>query len=108
MPSGGNPVYAPTTEPQIRSAYSSPLHVFRKSRPQVGLLLFALIALTAGVAMIASSVGDWLEDKEEAFYKNSLEEDTHKQQCIECIELSLGVLLGGLLMCAVGFVALGK
>lgn len=107
MPSGGAPVYAPTTEPHIRSAYSSPLKVFRKSRPQVGLLLFSLIALCAGVGMVASSLGDWLEAREMAFMQNA-QEDNEAKQCIECIELNLVILLAGIFMICLGCVALGK
>lgn len=145
MPSCGGPVYQPTTvsyEPRSGSGngsggglgflgpasslgVDSPLRVFRKPKPQLALLLFALIALAAGIAMLASGTADWLEEQEyvkqlqeqtpiENANTGSGEEDgdggaseTHTEIANQCVEIPLGILLGGVFMTCLGIAAMG-
>uniref|UniRef100_A0A1I8MAY7 Uncharacterized protein n=1 Tax=Musca domestica TaxID=7370 RepID=A0A1I8MAY7_MUSDO len=149
MPSCGGPVYQPTTvsyEPRSSSGngsgggmgflgpassmgVDSPLRIFRKPKPQVALLLFALIALAAGVAMLASGYVDWIEDQE---YVRQLKEQTPPVNAVEntktdsaeqqteesstsetheavnpCVEIPLGIILGGVFMTCLGLAAMG-
>ncbi|XP_037936825.1 uncharacterized protein LOC119670584 [Teleopsis dalmanni] len=109
MPSG---VYQPTTVSyETRngsgplgllgptSSVDSPLRVFRKPRPQVALLVFGVISLAAGIAMLTSSIADWMEGDEY--------DTTQSENDISTCEPSLGLLLGGVFMSCVGFTAIG-
>ncbi|XP_075155870.1 uncharacterized protein LOC142229216 [Haematobia irritans] len=136
MPSCGGPVYQPTTvsyEPRSNSgngsggglgflgpasSIDSPLRIFRKPKPQVALLLFALISLAAGIAMLASGWLDWIEDQE---YERQLKEQTPttssgeqeevtsetQTEAVSCVEIPLGIILGGVFMTCLGIAALG-
>lgn len=117
MPSGGGPVYQPTTvsyEPRPggilgqSSVGDSPLKVLRKPKPQVALLVFALISLAAGVAMIASGTADFVDSNAE--YVQEEEEERGTTESVEntYVELPLGVIIGGVVMTLMGFIAVGK
>lgn len=107
MPSGG-PVYQPTTVSYEtrpggllgQTSAVSPMKVLKKPMPQVALLLFALISIAAGVAMIASGAADFADSEE------------HKQELgIETVETSegidIGVVTGGIFMTIIGFCLIG-
>lgn len=149
MPSCGGPVYQPTTvsyEPRSSSGngsgggnglgflgpasslgVDSPLRIFRKPKPQVALLLFGLLSLAAGVAMLASGYVDWIEDQEyvkqlkeqtpatvteDSIKANSAdsneEQETQTEAVNPCVEIPLGILLGGVFMTCLGIAAMGK
>lgn len=138
MPSCGGPVYQPTTVsyeprsgggngsggglgflgPASSIGVDSPLRIFRKPKPQVALLLFALISLAAGVAMLASGTADWLEDQEyvrqqqqQTPPENTTDDEvseTQTEAVNPCVEIPLGILLGGVFMTCLGIVGMGK
>lgn len=141
MPSCGGPVYQPTTVsyeprsgggngtggglgflgPASSIGVNSPLRIFRKSKPQLALLLFALISLAAGIAMLASGAADWIEDQE--FVRQQQQQapvveqtttsdddtsETHTEAVNPCVNIPLGILLGGVFMTCLGLAGMGK
>lgn len=138
MPSCGGPVYQPTTvsyEPRSGAGNSSggglgflgppssigidsPLRIFRKPKPQLALLLFSLVSLAAGIAMLASGATDWLESREfvrqqqqqAPVEQNSDDEisETQTEAVNPCANIPLGILLGGVFMSCLGLLGMGR
>uniref|UniRef100_A0A1B0A2Y6 Uncharacterized protein n=1 Tax=Glossina pallidipes TaxID=7398 RepID=A0A1B0A2Y6_GLOPL len=134
MPSCGGPVYQPTTvsyEPRTTGngvggglgflapasslGVNSPLRLLRKPRSQLALLVFALLSLSAGLAMLASGAADWVEsqgymksqlDKPVGNTNISSEHDTHLEVINPCPDIPLGMLLGGVFLICLGLVGL--
>lgn len=133
MPSCG-PVYQPTTVPRSgssagvggflgpASSVNSPLRIFRRPKLQLCLLLFSLIALAAGVAMLASGTADWIDDQEyvkqhaaklpiEEPGVNSSGNEESSETRTEAIQpqvgIPLGILLAGVVITTLGLVAMG-
>ncbi|KAI8122697.1 hypothetical protein FF38_09076 [Lucilia cuprina] len=137
MPSCGGPVYQPTTVsyeprsgggngsggglgflgPASSIGVDSPLRIFRKPKPQLALILFALISLAAGIAMLASGAADWIEDQE--FVRQQQQQlpieqttddevsETQTEAVTPCVNIPLGILLGGVFMTCLGIVGMG-
>lgn len=109
MPSGG-PVYQPTTvsyenRPSgflAQTASVSPMKVLKRPLPQIGLLIFALLSIAAGIAMIANGAADYAETEE---HKLELSEDGNNIRTAE--EVDIGVVVGGVFMTIMGFCLLG-
>ena len=138
MPSCGGPVYQPTTvsyEPRSGAGngsggglgllgpassigIDSPLRIFRKPKPQLALLLLALIFLAAGIAMLASGATDYIESQEflkqqeqqAPLEQNSDDEisETQTEVVNPCVNIPLGILLGGVLLTCLGMFGMGK
>lgn len=133
MPSCGGPVYQPTTVsyeprsgggngsggglgflgPASSIGVDSPLRIFRKPKPQLALLLFALISLAAGIAMLASGAADWIEDQQQQQVPIEQTTDdevseTQTEAMSPCVNIPLGILLGGVFMTCLGIVGMGE
>ena len=136
MPSCGGPVYQPTTvsyEPRSGAGngsggglgllgpassigIDSPLRIFRKPKPQLALLLLALIFLAAGIAMLASGTTDYIESQEfltqqqAPLQQNSDDEisETQTEVVNPCVNIPLGILLGGVFLTCLGMFGMGK
>lgn len=138
MPSCGGPVYQPTTVsyeprsgggngtggglgflgPASSIGVDSPLRIFRKPKPQLALLLFSLISLAAGIAMLASGAADWIEDSEivrqqqqQALIEQTTDDEVSETQTEAVnpfVNIPLGLLLGGVFMSCLGIAGMGK
>lgn len=107
MPSSG-PVYQPTTVSYetrtggllAQTASVSPMKVLRKPIPQIALLIFSLLSIAAGIAMIANGAADYADTEE---HKEELGVDTS-----ETAEgFDIGVVIGGVFMTLIGFCLIG-
>lgn len=106
MPAGG-PVYQPTTvsyesRPSFltQTTSVSPLKVLKRPIPQIILLTFALIAIAAGIIMIANGAADFADTEE---HKNEM--DIDKKESDEGIDI--GIVIGGVFITLLGFCLLG-
>lgn len=107
MPSGG-PVYQPTTVSYetrpggllAQTASVSPLKILKKPMPQITLLIFALLSIAAGIAMIANGAADYADTEE---HKEEL--DIKTSETTEGIDI--GVVVGGVFLTIIGFCLIG-
>lgn len=103
MPTSG-PVYQPTTvsyetRPGLlaQSSTVSPLKILKKPVPQFALLILALIAIAAGVIMIANGAADLADTEENKAISDAIE----KAEGID-----IGVVVGGFIITVFGFLLL--
>lgn len=107
MPSTG-PVYQPTTVSYetrssgllAQTASVSPMKILKKPMAQIAILVFALLSIAAGVAMIVDGAADYADTEE---YKDEL--GLKRNDTSEGIDI--GVVVGGVFITIIGFCLLG-